>query len=124
MPRTLRTHLRPGLGGRLRDARERAGLSQRQLAFPGCTAAYISRLEADERTPSLQIIFAIAERLSVSGRWLATGETADPVEIEDRLMDALTKREQAVSALRIAAAALETTVREINRRLDELEAEQ
>src|SRR4051794_41343621 len=65
MPRSLTTHIdSPGeLGVRLRSARETAGLSQRQLAFEGCTAAYISRLEAGARVPSLQMINELAVRL-------------------------------------------------------------
>lgn len=75
MPRSLTTHIDSPkeLGLRLREARERAGLSQRQLSFPGCTAAYISRLEAGARVPSLQMINQLASRLGVSGQWLATG---------------------------------------------------
>lgn len=69
-------YLRPGFGGRLRSCRHTAGLSQRQLAFEGCTAAYISRLEDDERFPSLQIIAALARRLAVDPHWLATGESS------------------------------------------------
>jgi tetratricopeptide (TPR) repeat protein len=72
------------VGVRLKDARERAGLSQRQLAFPGCTAAYISRIEAGARVPSLQMIQQLALRVDVSGQWLATGvepATADPAEL-------------------------------------------
>jgi ribosome-binding protein aMBF1 (putative translation factor) len=46
MPRSLTTHIDSAkdVGRRLKDARTKAGLSQRGLAFPGCTAAYISRL--------------------------------------------------------------------------------
>lgn len=71
---------------RLKASRERAGLSQRQLAFPGCTAAYISRLEAGARVPSLQMVNQLAIRLDVSGQWLATGveSTAlEPTELID-----------------------------------------
>jgi tetratricopeptide (TPR) repeat protein len=70
----------------LKASRERAGLSQRQLAFPGCTAAYISRLEAGARVPSLQMINQLALRLDVSGQWLATGveaAAAQPSELLD-----------------------------------------
>src|SRR5437879_12471133 len=75
MPRSLTTHIDSPkeVGQRLKASRERAGLSQRQLAFPGCTAAYISRLEAGARVPSLQMINQLALRLEVSGQWLATG---------------------------------------------------
>src|SRR4051795_7590100 len=78
MPRSLTTHIDSpaALGTRLRSARETAGLSQRQLAFQGCTAAYISRLEAGARVPSLQMINELAVRLGVSSQWLATGVDA------------------------------------------------
>ena len=79
MPRSLTTHIDSPkeLGLRLREARERARLSQRQLSFPGCTAAYISRLEAGARVPSLQMINQLAARLGVSAQWLATGIDAE-----------------------------------------------
>lgn len=60
-------------GQRLREAREAAGLSQRQLAFPGCSAAYISRLESGQRVASLQLLRKIAARLDVGEEFLATG---------------------------------------------------
>jgi tetratricopeptide (TPR) repeat protein len=81
VPRSLTTHIDSPreVGVRLKSARLRAQLSQRQLAFPGCTAAYISRLEAGARVPSLQMVNQLALRLEVSGQWLATGvdSTAD-----------------------------------------------
>jgi tetratricopeptide (TPR) repeat protein len=87
MPRSLTTHIDSPkeVGLRLKASRERAGLSQRQLAFPGCTAAYISRLEAGARVPSLQMVNQLALRLEVTGQWLATGVEADdqPSELID-----------------------------------------
>jgi tetratricopeptide (TPR) repeat protein len=88
MPRVPGTHVDDPrrLGRRLREARLRAGLSQRDLAFPGCTNAYISRIESGNRIPSLQVIHEFARRLEVSPQYLATG-----VEDEDRdqqLLDA------------------------------------
>jgi tetratricopeptide (TPR) repeat protein len=88
VPRSLTTHIDSPkeVGTRLKASRERAGLSQRQLAFPGCTAAYISRLEAGARVPSLQMINQLALRLDVSGQWLATGvevTDAQPSELVD-----------------------------------------
>ncbi|HEV7641925.1 MAG TPA: helix-turn-helix domain-containing protein [Gaiellaceae bacterium] len=88
MPRSLTTHIDSPkeVGLRLKASRERAGLSQRQLAFPGCTAAYISRLEAGARVPSLQMVNQLALRLDVSGQWLATGveaAAAQPSELLD-----------------------------------------
>jgi tetratricopeptide (TPR) repeat protein len=89
MPRSLTTHIDSPkeVGQRLKASRERAGLSQRQLAFPGCTAAYISRLEAGARVPSLQMINQLALRLEVVGQWLATGVEAAEVQPSE-LIDA------------------------------------
>lgn len=75
------------VGRRLKQARERAGLSQRRLAFPGCSPAYISRLEAGQRTPSLQLLRELGRRLGVSEDYLATGRLA-PAEAETPLLDA------------------------------------
>jgi transcriptional regulator with XRE-family HTH domain len=61
------------VGARLRDARESAGLSQRDLAFPGCSAAYISRIERGERVPSLQVLRTLADRCGVTETHLAWG---------------------------------------------------
>jgi transcriptional regulator with XRE-family HTH domain len=62
------------VGRRLKDARIEAGLSQRQLSFPGCSAAYISRLEAGDRVPSLQLLRKLAQKLGADEHYLATGE--------------------------------------------------
>lgn len=89
VPRSLTTHIdsSKAVGQRLHEARVRAGLSQRQLSFPGCTAAYISRIEAGARVPSLQMINHLAARLGVTGQWLATGVEAAVVVPSD-LIDA------------------------------------
>lgn len=61
------------VGRRLKDARLTAGLSQRGLSFPGCSAAYISRLEAGDRVPSLQLLRKLAQKLNADEQYLATG---------------------------------------------------
>jgi transcriptional regulator with XRE-family HTH domain len=67
------------VGIRVRAARTEAGLSQRDLAFPGCSPAYISRVERGERIPSLQVIRELAHRTGVSEQFLAFGrERLDP----------------------------------------------
>src|SRR5213083_3153924 len=75
MPRRKSTHFDNPVevGRRLKEARERAGLSQRQLSFPGCSPAYISRIEAGDRIPSLQLLREMGRRLGVSEDYLATG---------------------------------------------------
>jgi tetratricopeptide (TPR) repeat protein len=76
VPRRKSTHVDDpqAVGRRLREARERAGLSQRQLSFPGCSPAYISRIEAGDRIPSLQLLREMGNRLGVSEDYLATGK--------------------------------------------------
>ncbi len=76
LPRKKSTHVDDpaAVGRRLKEARDAAGLSQRQLAFPGCSSAYISRIEAGMRTPSLQVLQLLGQRLGVSGEFLATGK--------------------------------------------------
>ena len=64
------------VGIRLRGARVEAGLSQRQLSFSGCSPAYISRIEAGDRIPSLQLLRELGKRLGVSEDYLATGAEA------------------------------------------------
>jgi tetratricopeptide (TPR) repeat protein len=61
------------VGQRLKEARERAGLSQRQLSFLGCSPAYISRIESGDRIPSLQLLRELGRKLGVSEDFLATG---------------------------------------------------
>src|SRR5919199_3998521 len=78
MPRQKSKHVDDpkAVGRRLKGARERAGLSQRQLAFAGCSPAYISRIEAGDRIPSLQLLRELGRRLGVTEDYLATGEEA------------------------------------------------
>ena len=71
------------VGLRVAEAREAAGLSQRELAFPGCSSAYISRIERGERIPSLQVMRELARRTGVSEQALAFGrETLDDAVAE------------------------------------------
>jgi transcriptional regulator with XRE-family HTH domain len=88
MPRQKSTHVDDPkeVGSRLRAAREAAGLSQRQLAFPGCSPAYISRIESGDRIPSLQLLRDLGRRLGVSADFLATG--SDPLEREKAELEA------------------------------------
>jgi transcriptional regulator with XRE-family HTH domain len=77
------------VGRRLKQARLAAGLSQRQLSFPGCSAAYISRLEAGDRVPSLQLLRKLALKLNADEQYLATGvervEQISPEEVEQEV---------------------------------------
>ena len=83
VPRRPSTHIDDpaSVGARLRAARLEAGLKQRELTFEGCTAAYLSRVEAGQRIPSLQILTRLADALGTTAEYLATGKDpeADPL---------------------------------------------
>ena len=89
MPRRPSTHVDDpaAVGRRVREARLAAGLTQRQLSFEGCTSAYVSRIEAGARVPSLQILHEFAKRLGVTPEYLATGEAAGS-DLSSELLEA------------------------------------
>lgn len=85
---------RPAMAGetfaeRLRRLRLAAGLSQRELAEPGVSYAYISRLEAGTRTASVKAIRKLAPKLGVSADYLETGVEPDPDEEVNALRELL-----------------------------------
>lgn len=63
---------------RLKRLRVERGWSQRRLARVGYTAAYISRLEAGERQPSIRVLRQLAAGLGVDPYYLETGHD-DPL---------------------------------------------
>jgi tetratricopeptide (TPR) repeat protein len=89
MPRRPSNHVDDpiAVGQRLRQAREAAGLTQRELSFEGCTAAYVSRIEAGARVPSLQILHEFAKRLGVTPEYLATGRPGGE-DVSSELLEA------------------------------------
>jgi transcriptional regulator with XRE-family HTH domain len=70
------------IGARLKRLRLQRGLSQRDLSSPGVSYAYISRIEAGARTPSVKALRKLAQKLSVSVEYLETGR--DIREVDDR----------------------------------------
>jgi len=67
------------VGERIRTRRLELGLSQRELSAPGVSYAYISRIEAGFRRPSVKALRKLAPKLGVSVHWLETGRE-DPAE--------------------------------------------
>jgi transcriptional regulator with XRE-family HTH domain len=67
-----------GVGDRIRKRRTELGLSQRDIAEPGVTYAYISRIEAGTRSPSLTALVKIAEKLDTTALTLLTGREDAP----------------------------------------------
>src|SRR2546422_10597000 len=66
------------IGQRLKRLRLERGLSQRELAAPGVSYAYISRIEAGTRQPSVKALRRPASKLRVSADYLETGSDLDP----------------------------------------------
>ncbi|WAL99771.1 helix-turn-helix domain-containing protein [Streptomyces sp. Je 1-369] len=77
------------IGRRVLRLRGERGLTQRQLAEPAYTAAYVSTLESGRVRPSEAALRHLAERLGVSYEELATGRPAHlAAELRLRLTDA------------------------------------
>jgi tetratricopeptide (TPR) repeat protein len=62
-----------GIAERLRDERQRAGLTKTALARPRYTVSYVSQIESGRRSPSPEALAYFAERLDVSPSYLASG---------------------------------------------------
>ncbi|HYZ79286.1 MAG TPA: helix-turn-helix transcriptional regulator, partial [Gaiellaceae bacterium] len=77
------------IGQRLRRLRTERRLSQRELSSPGVSYAYISRIEAGTRQPSVKALRMLARKLGVSAEYLETGsELGAEEERELKLADA------------------------------------
>jgi transcriptional regulator with XRE-family HTH domain len=68
------------IGQRLKRLRLDHGLSQRELAAPGVSYAYISRIEAGTRQPSVKALRRLAAKLGVTADYLETGSQLAPEE--------------------------------------------
>ena len=76
------------IGQRLKRLRLEQGLSQRELAAPGVSYAYISRIEAGTRQPSVKALRRLASKLGVTADYLETGSQLGPEEQRElRLAD-------------------------------------
>ena len=81
------------IGERLKRLRLERGLSQRELAAPGVSYAYISRIEAGTRQPSVKALRKLAAKLAVTADYLESGSQ----------LDAESARELRLSDLELAA---------------------
>lgn len=61
------------IGQRIRRLRREQGLAQQDLAAPGITATYVSRIESGQRRPSKKALRLLAGRLGVTPEYLETG---------------------------------------------------
>lgn len=77
------------IGRRVLRLRTERGFTQRQLAEPAYTAAYVSTLESGKVRPSEAALRHLAERLGVSYEELTTGrDPHDAIRLRARLTDA------------------------------------
>ena len=90
---------------RIKRLRLERALSQRELSAPGISYAYIPRVDADARTPSVKALRRIATKLGVTVERMERGEptptelgVADDVAV---IPCALQHEEQLVSSARL-----------------------
>src|SRR5882672_12966989 len=77
------------IGERLKRLRLEQGFSQRELAAPGVSYAYISRIEAGTRQPSVKALRRLAAKLGVTAEYLETGSQLGPEEERELLLSDL-----------------------------------
>jgi transcriptional regulator with XRE-family HTH domain len=93
------------LGHRLKRLRLERGFSQRDLSSPGVSYAYISRVEADARTPSVKALRKMANKLGVTVEHLETGKpTPTELGVADAGVDFGTLTKEEVQKIRAVAA--------------------
>ncbi|MDX3227405.1 helix-turn-helix domain-containing protein [Streptomyces sp. ME19-01-6] len=102
------------IGRRVLRLRTERGLTQRQLAEPAYTAAYVSTLESGKARPSEAALRHLAERLGISYEELTTGrDPHDAIRLRAGLTDA--RRELAAGDAKDAAALFEELMAEAER---------
>jgi transcriptional regulator with XRE-family HTH domain len=69
------------VGKRIRERRLELGLSQRAIAGKGTSYACISRIESGNRSPSIESLIAIAEKLETSALALLVGDPDAPCPV-------------------------------------------
>jgi transcriptional regulator with XRE-family HTH domain len=85
---TENQQLTESVGERLRRLRLERSLSQRDLSAPGVSYAYISRIEAGARRPSVKALRMLAKKLGVTPGYLETGSDIGDAEARElRLAD-------------------------------------
>jgi transcriptional regulator with XRE-family HTH domain len=100
------------VGGRIREARGRAGLTQQALAGDRYTKAYISALENGLIKPSVKALDYLATRLGTTPGWLMASEAPTWTRLEADLELAAGNWQKAADAY---AELLDTTVESVQR---------
>lgn len=107
------------IGARIRRLRLERGLPQTALAGYRVSAAYISRIEADERVPSVRALRVIAQALDVSAEYLETGETGGEPHARQQKVAELEIALRLGDELEAVSASLEDVLAEARRAGDE-----
>lgn len=63
------------VGRRIKTLRQELGMSQRELASPGVSYAYLSRCESGQRAPCGKALRKLAAKLEIPALYLETGRT-------------------------------------------------
>lgn len=99
------------LGNRVRQLRIDKGLTQKELAEPNYTHAYISTIEAGRRQPSEEALRHIAAKLEVAEEELVTGRPPDLMSrLELELQSA--RREASRGRIRVARSTFNRIAKE------------
>lgn len=77
------------IGKRIAKLRKEKDLSQRDIAGPGCSYAYVSRIENGARKPSINTLRYFAEKLDTTVEYLETGKHAIMTVMLDDFEDVL-----------------------------------
>ena len=89
MPHVDAAPAQESVGARIRRLRLERGLTQRELSEPGASYAYLSRIEAGHRAPSVKALRILARKLRVPVEYLETGDAVPGAVSRDlRLGDA------------------------------------
>ena len=97
-----------GVGGRVRELRRSAGLSQAELAEGRCSKEYVSQIERGKARPTLDTLDWIAQRLATDREFLEHGVTrAETERFDAALADAeglveAHRHDEALRAFRVA----------------------
>ncbi len=114
------------IGQRLKRLRLERGLSQREMSAPGVSYAYISRIEAGTRDPSVKALRKLAEKLDVTAEYLETGVEVSREELVARaLIKGISETELFATSFVISALRSGPKPTELERQLqqDEVVAE-
>jgi tetratricopeptide (TPR) repeat protein len=107
-PKPVHVDSAAGVARRLTEARLRAGMSQRALAFDGCSPAYVSRIESGERVPSPPLLRELARRVGVSEAYLARGADREATVVSELIeADLAAALDETTEARRLYDLALE-----------------